>query len=142
MFDTLASPALPLTRVHLLAKISDTTQGITNRWHHIFAIYKDLTIPLIAQSGVQNGTIFGLIDLLTAEHGRTLLFEARLLRQSHQACQYRLASQMAGVVKRQASGIDAHALGTAGFALLQFMDSQLGRLLGLIYQSVNDIVGR
>ena len=117
MFDALASPALPLTRVHLFAQISDTTQGITNRWHHIFAIYKDLTIPLIAQSGVQNGTIFRAVDLLTGEHGRTLLCEARLLRQSHQASQHRLASQMAGVVERQASGIDAHALGTAGFAL-------------------------
>ena len=57
--DALAGVTLPFTRTHGLAELAHFHQHAAYLWHDVFAIHVDGNVGLIAQSGMQNGTVFG-----------------------------------------------------------------------------------
>src|SRR5262249_13158487 len=82
--NALASVALPRAAPHAVREIAHLVEDGMDLRHNVLAINADGWLCRFAKSHVQNGAIFGDVDLLASKHGVNSLAQSRLICQLHE----------------------------------------------------------
>ena len=90
---------MPGATAHLLAKVAHFGQHPVDIVHHINPINQDRTIAAVAQGNVEHGPIFGVVDLLSAEHRRNRPSQIGLVRQRQEQRHCLRCDPIFGIIK-------------------------------------------
>ena len=105
--ELLASESLPLAAADLLGELLHVVQDLvdaTRAVHDILTL--DLHVPSahVSQSSVEDGTVLGEVDLVSAEHGITLALDAGLLGQLDEEVQGLICEEVLAEVEEDVGG--------------------------------------
>ena len=87
VLDALAGVAEPATLAHVVRERGHAVEHLVDVLDDILAVDMQGGRLRQAQRGVQNGAVFGDIDVITAEHGGTAAGQVALLRELHEQLQ-------------------------------------------------------
>ena len=85
--DALAGVALPLAAAHAIGEVGHLVQHGMHFGHHVFAVDHDGCAFGRAQRHMQDGALFGDVDLFAAEHGVDARAQAAFVGQLQQQAQ-------------------------------------------------------
>ncbi len=134
--DRLAGVALPLPAAHPVGEIGHLIENGMDLGHHVLAIHDD-GLPLGgAQGHVQDGPLFGDVDLLAPEHGIDSGPQAGFLRQLQQQ-RYRLVGNaVLGIIEVDADGLGGQALPALGISREELPKMQPANLLVMGFEGL------
>ena len=98
VLDLLAGNALPLTGAHALGEGIHAVEDLVHVGDDVLAVNDELALLACrtAKRGVQDGTVFGGVDVLAGEHGVAALLELHLAG--------KIAQQLDGLIGHQVLG--------------------------------------
>src|SRR5262249_21926005 len=111
--DALTRMALPFAAPHPVRELGHGVEDGVDLGHDVLAVHDDRRATRSAQGDVQDGPIFGHVDLVAPEHGVDALPEATLRGQSTEQRDGLVGDPILGVVEIDPGRLRGEALTTA-----------------------------
>ena len=114
VLDALAGVAFPFAAADAVGEGRHAVEDFVDLGNDVFAVNYDACAFGGAQSDVQDGAVFGDVDLVAAEHGFDVRLEAALFGQLQQQLQGLIGDAVLGVVEVDALGLGGEARAAIG----------------------------
>ena len=98
MLDRFTGITFPFARNDVVTEGFDFRQHRVNFWHDVFTVNHHWAVRTVTQGGVQYGTAFSMINLLTIEHGINSRTQIHFVSQIDQQIQSFISDQIFGVI--------------------------------------------
>ncbi len=110
--DALAGVTEPGTRAHTLGEACHRIEHLVHVGHDVMAVDKNARILRCPQCDMQDGTLFGDVDLVATEHRVTAFGDAALLRELQQQTNRLVRDAVLRIVQIQTRTFDCQAFTT------------------------------
>ena len=121
VLDGLAGVALPLAAADEVGKVFHVLEDRTDFGHHVLAVDADSVATLVAQSGVEHGTLFGGVNLFAGEILLAHVVEVRGLQEVLELRHGLVGDDVLGVVEEEAASLQAELFGAGRVLREEFL---------------------
>ncbi len=121
ILDGLAGVAQPLAAADEVGEVFHVLEYGTDFGHHVLAIDANRIVALVAERGVEYGTLFGGVNLFACKILCTHVFEIGRLQEVLELCHGFVGDDVLGVVEEKSASFDAELVGTSRVLSEEFL---------------------